>query len=194
MLSCASARRHLVVVATPTEAAAARATVPFNMSRRLSSVDVMACSSLFGLLVLTPAGRQLRTHESKRLHTPHRTCGRPCFPSDTADTARRILLSAREAKAGNSLAAAILVHVRRMVNYGSEADLSQREMHRWDEVYDRRDRRAQEIGRHPDEPLAVLAHQRGSGVTRQLTWSTDPSTLPVNIGQAFGGYQEGATP
>ena len=46
-------------MATPTEAAA-RATVPFNTSRRLNGVDVMACSSLFGLLVLTPTGgRQL---------------------------------------------------------------------------------------------------------------------------------------
>jgi hypothetical protein len=55
-LSCASARRDLVAVSTPTDAAAARATIPFNMSRRLSGVDVMACSSLFGLLVLAPAG------------------------------------------------------------------------------------------------------------------------------------------
>src|SRR5262245_22233816 len=56
VLSCASTRRHLVVVATPTEAAAARATVPFNTSRRLSGVDVIAYSSLFGLLVLMPVG------------------------------------------------------------------------------------------------------------------------------------------
>ena len=38
-------RRNLVVVLMPTEAAVARAAVPF-LSRRLSSVDVMACSSL----------------------------------------------------------------------------------------------------------------------------------------------------
>src|SRR5438105_14300413 len=55
-LSCAAARRDLVAVLTPTEAAAAMAIVPFNMSRRLSSVDVMACPSLFGLMALTPAG------------------------------------------------------------------------------------------------------------------------------------------
>jgi hypothetical protein len=31
-----------------------------------------------------------------------------------------------------------------------------------------------------------------NAMLKTLTWSTDPSTLPINIGQVFGGYQDGS--
>ena len=49
-LSCAATRRGRVTLPMLTDAAAATASVPFNMSRRLSSIDVILYSSLFGLL------------------------------------------------------------------------------------------------------------------------------------------------